>query len=53
MFLAVDVDEAADIAERCDVQAMPTFHFYKGGDKVEVFEGADVQKLTDTIARLK
>ncbi|CAM0905557.1 unnamed protein product [Alopecurus aequalis] len=34
VFLKVDVDELKDVAEEYDVQAMPTFLFIKGGEKV-------------------
>lgn len=48
----VDVDEADGIAMECKIQAMPTFHFYRSGELLESFEGADGQKLEETIARL-
>ncbi len=41
VFVKVDVDEADDVAQACGIQAMPTFQFYKGGDKVAEFSGAD------------
>ncbi|XP_056375454.1 thioredoxin-like [Hyla sarda] len=41
----VDVDEASEIAGECAVRAMPTFHFYKGGQKVDELCGADKDKL--------
>lgn len=34
-FVKVDVDEADDVAAACGIRAMPTFHFYRGGQKVE------------------
>ena len=34
-FVKVDVDVASDIASLCRISAMPTFHFYKGGQKVD------------------
>mgnify|MGYP006109169279 CR=1 FL=1 len=45
VFVKVDVDEAADVAEKCGISAMPTFQFYKGGNKVDSFSGADEAKL--------
>ena len=51
VFLQVDVDACGDVAEDCDVNAMPTFHFYKNGDKVDMFEGASEQKLSSCIAK--
>ncbi len=37
----------------CAIRAMPTFHFYKGGVKVEEMMGADQNKLVELIAKLK
>jgi thioredoxin len=45
----VDVDVASDIARECAISAMPTFHFYKNGDKISDFMGANEAKLRDTI----
>ncbi|KAI4884985.1 hypothetical protein NFI96_020251, partial [Prochilodus magdalenae] len=41
VFLKVDVDEAQDVASSCGIRSMPTFHFYKNGEKVEEFSGAN------------
>jgi thioredoxin 1 len=49
----VDVDEADDVAAHCGIQAMPTFHFYKGGAKVAEMCGADQSKLSQLIAQHK
>jgi hypothetical protein len=32
---------------------MPTFHFYKGGQKVNEMMGADQSKLASLVAELK
>jgi thioredoxin 1 len=49
----VDVDDMSELSEKCEVTAMPTFHFYKNGQKLRVFQGADATKLTATIEELK
>ena len=49
----VDVDDASEIAEKCGIQAMPTFQFYKGGKKVHELKGADQAGLRAKINELK
>eukprot|EP01117_Protostelium_nocturnum_P014657 TRINITY_DN559_c0_g1_i1.p1 TRINITY_DN559_c0_g1~~TRINITY_DN559_c0_g1_i1.p1 ORF type:complete len:109 (-),score=26.49 TRINITY_DN559_c0_g1_i1:62-388(-) len=44
-FIKVNVEEREDIAKECDISAMPTFHLYKDGKKVESLVGADQNKL--------
>ena len=34
-FVKVDVDEADDVAAACNIRAMPTFHLYRGTEKIE------------------
>ncbi|GFH57462.1 hypothetical protein CTEN210_13938 [Chaetoceros tenuissimus] len=53
VFVKVDVDEADDVASACGISAMPTFQFYKGGDKVHEFSGASEQILRAKVAELK
>ncbi|XP_071385751.1 thioredoxin-like [Centroberyx affinis] len=53
VFLKVDVDDAADVASACKIQSMPTFHFYKKGNKVGEFSGADAGKLEQMVKSLK
>ncbi|KAM3864857.1 thioredoxin-like [Diretmus argenteus] len=52
VFLKVDVDEADDVAAKCQVQSMPTFHFYKNGKKVQEFSGADEARLVAVVKAL-
>jgi len=53
VFAEVDVDEADDVAAKCGIRAMPTFHFYKDGQKIEEMMGADQKKLADIVAKNK
>ncbi|XP_060055012.1 thioredoxin isoform X3 [Erinaceus europaeus] len=38
-----------DVASECDVKCMPTFQFFKKGQKVGEFSGANKEKLEATI----
>uniref|UniRef100_F7G6L6 Thioredoxin n=1 Tax=Callithrix jacchus TaxID=9483 RepID=F7G6L6_CALJA len=51
-FLEVDVDDCQDVASECEVKCMPTFQFFKKGQKVGEFSGANKEKLEATINEL-
>ncbi|XP_061566535.1 thioredoxin [Cololabis saira] len=53
IFLKVDVDEADDVSAHCNINCMPTFHFYKNGQKVFEFSGANLQTLKDKVTELR
>lgn len=44
-FYKVDVDEQSQIAQEVGIRAMPTFVFFKNGEKIETVVGADLTKL--------
>ncbi|KAL8286512.1 hypothetical protein RQP46_004529 [Phenoliferia psychrophenolica] len=49
-FYKVDVDTQEEIAAEVGIKAMPTFQFYKGGEKIGSVVGADPNKLKAAIA---
>lgn len=49
VFLKVDVDENKETAEHCGVSSMPTFQFYRSGNKIDEFSGADEDRLRSKI----
>ncbi|KAK4705005.1 hypothetical protein P7C70_g1197, partial [Phenoliferia sp. Uapishka_3] len=48
-FYKVDVDTQEEIAAEVGIKAMPTFLFFKGGDKIGSVVGADPNKLKAAI----
>ncbi|CAK9312691.1 unnamed protein product [Citrullus colocynthis] len=52
IFLKVDVDELKEIAEKFNVNAMPTFAFVKGGVEVHRIVGADKVELGKKVSEL-
>ncbi|XP_042367900.1 thioredoxin isoform X2 [Plectropomus leopardus] len=53
VFLKVDVDEAEDVSTDCGIQCMPTFIFFKNGEKVFEFSGANKDTLTAKVEELR
>jgi len=53
IFLKVDVDECEDIASLYGISCMPTFMFFKNGEKVQEFSGANVEKVKEIINTCK
>ncbi len=53
VFIKVDVDDASEIAEEWGISAMPTFLFFKNGQKLTQFSGASVAKLEEEIKNRK
>jgi len=48
-FYKVDVDEASDVAQELGIRAMPTFLFFKNGEKVGEVVGANARQIEATI----
>ncbi|CAI5459162.1 unnamed protein product [Closterium sp. Yama58-4] len=45
IFAKVDVDQLQSVAAECNISAMPTFHVFKDGKKVDELVGASQDKL--------
>lgn len=50
-FFKVDVDEASDVAQELGIRAMPTFLFFKNGEKVEEVVGANARAIEQAIKK--
>ena len=53
VFIKVDVDKADDVSADCKISAMPTFLFYKNGEKVDELVGASEAQLKEKVAKNK
>jgi thioredoxin 1 len=51
-FLKVDVDESAELVDKYDIHAMPTFIFLHNGSEVRKIEGADLKGIAETLEAL-
>lgn len=50
-FVKVNADEVEEVAQACEVQAMPTLQFYKGGKRLGVYMGSDPAKVEAAIRK--
>ena len=53
VLVKVDVDDNAETAQAAGITCMPTFQFYKGGNKVHEIQGANYDGLVAKINELK
>lgn len=53
IFAKVNVDDNDDTATKNEISAMPTFIFFKNGEKVETVVGASEAKIKEAVNRLK
>ncbi|KAI8852181.1 thioredoxin [Chytridium lagenaria] len=51
VFVKLDVDDVAKVAEACGITAMPTFQIYKDGQKIGQVVGADPAKVEAAIVK--
>ena len=50
-FIKVDVDANEETAAACGINCMPTFQFWKNGEKLDMFEGASEKVLRERIEK--
>ena len=48
-FVKCDVDQADDVSEACNIEAMPSFVLFKGGVEAERFTGASEEALRNML----
>ena len=51
-FLKCDVGKVADVAKACDIQAMPTFKVFKGGNEIATIRGWNENKLRSVLSEV-
>lgn len=51
VMVKVDVDKCSTVARAAGISAMPTFQFYKQGQKMDGFRGASAAKLEEFIQK--
>ena len=51
IFLKIDVDQLEDLAMEQGISAMPTFAFWRSGEKLEEFAGANEERIRNTITK--
>ena len=47
--LMIDVDESEDLADHYNINAMPTFIFFKNMEKIDEMVGANVDRLNEIV----
>lgn len=50
-FIKVDVDKLSDVAKKQGIAAMPTFHIYLNGSKVDSLQGANPSALESLVRK--
>lgn len=51
VFIKVDVDDLAEVAQQCNIRAMPTFQFFLDGVKVGEVVGANAAALETEVKK--
>ncbi|KAF7656815.1 hypothetical protein LDENG_00035910 [Lucifuga dentata] len=51
-FMKLEAEAVPDVSEKYEISSVPTFLFFKGGQKVDQLDGAHAPDLTKTVQRL-
>jgi thioredoxin 1 len=51
-FVKVDIEQAPDIADKCNISCLPSFQFYNNKSKINELNGADEKVLKEYINNL-
>jgi thioredoxin 1 len=51
VFLEVDVDQVAEVAQQVGIEAMPTFKVFKHGKEIDNMVGANIKGLEAMIVK--
>lgn len=51
-FVKLEAEAVPDVSEKNEISSVPTFIFYKGGEKVDRLDGAHAPELTKKVQRL-
>ncbi|KAM4581594.1 glutaredoxin 3 [Odontesthes bonariensis] len=52
MFVKLEAEAVPEVSEKYEISSVPTFLFFKAGEKVERLDGAHVPELTKKVQRL-
>ncbi|CAJ1062853.1 glutaredoxin 3 [Xyrichtys novacula] len=51
-FVKLEAEAVPEVSEKYEIASVPTFLFFKGGEKVDRLDGANAPELTKKVARL-
>ncbi|XP_017339852.1 glutaredoxin 3 [Ictalurus punctatus] len=52
MFIKLEAEAVPDVSEKYEITSVPTFLFFKGGEKIDRLDGAHAPELTNKVQRL-
>ncbi|XP_062859718.1 glutaredoxin 3 [Trichomycterus rosablanca] len=52
MFVKLEAEAVPEISEKYEISSVPTFLFFKGGEKIDRLDGAHAPELTSKVQRL-